>query len=351
MGIGSAFKLTQGPAARGEAAHEALAADGVAFYELVIIGGGPAGLTAAIYAGRAAIRTLVLLGPAPGGQLVNTDVVENFPGFPDGIRGPELAQRLQDQAERFGAQMVVDSVTRVDLSTSPFVLHTHSRIYRARAVIVATGAVPRLLGVPGEETYFGRGVSTCATCDGFFYRGKKVVVVGGGDSAVDEGLVLAKFADRVMIVHRRDELRATKIYQERAFAHPRIYFVWDTVVEEILGAETVTGVRVRNVKTGETSVIDTDGVFIYIGTDPRTEIFEGHLELDAWGYIVTDKRMSTSVPGVFAAGDVQDHLHRQVVVAAGTGAIAAMEAEKFLGAYPRSEVAQQRQDREGEATP
>jgi len=302
-------------------------------YDLIVIGGGPAGLTAAIYAGRAALKTLVLAGPSPGGQVASTDLLENFPGFPEGISGMELAQRMQSQAERFGARIALETVTEVDFSTSPFTIRTHGAMYQALTVIIATGAVPRRLGVPGEAEFFGRGVSTCATCDGFFYQGKRIVVVGGGDSAIVEGLFLTKFAREVIVVHRRDQLRATKIYQERAFANPRMRFVWDSVVEEILGEQTVTGVRVRNVKTGETSVIETDGVFIYIGMEPVTEMFAGQLELDEWGYIVSDQCQHTSTPGVFVAGDVQDPRYRQVVVAASTGAIAAMEAERFLGEY------------------
>jgi len=299
-------------------------------YDLIIIGGGPAGLTAAIYAGRAALKTLALTGPGPGGQISVTDVVENFPGFPEGISGVELAQRMQSQAERFGAQVIPDTATEVDFSTSPLVVRTYSATYRARTVIIATGAVPRLLGVPGEAEFLGRGVSTCATCDGFFYQGKKVVVVGGGDSAIDEGLLLTKFASEVIVVHRRDQLRAMKIYQERAFANPKMRFVWDSVVEEILGKQTVTGVRVRNVKTGETAVIEADGVFIYVGMKPGTELFAGQVELDEDGYVLTNQHQHTSVPGVFAAGDVQNPDFRQVVVAASSGAVAAMEADRFL---------------------
>ena len=220
----------------------------------------------------------------------------------------------------------------------PFTLRTYGATYRARTVIVATGANPRRLGVPGEDKFYGRGVSACATCDGFFYRDNKVVVIGGGDSAVAEGVFLTRFAREVIIVHRRDELRATKIYQEQAFANPKVRFIWDTVVEEILGDQTVTGVRVRNVKTGDISVIEADGVFVYIGMEPKTELFAGKLELDEWGYIVSNHRQQTNIPGVFVAGDVQDPLYRQIVVAAGTGAIAAMEAEKFLGEYPHSKV-------------
>ena len=301
-----------------------------AVYDLIIIGGGPAALTAAVYAGRAALKTLVLIGPGPGGQVANTDLVENFPGFPEGISGAELAQRLQSQAGRFGAQIVMDAVTRVDFSTTPFTIQTHSVTYQARTAIVATGAVPRRLGVPGEAEFFGRGVSACATCDGFFYQGKKVIVAGGGDSAIAEGIFLTRFASEVFVVHRRDQLRATKIYQERAFANSKMRFVWDSVVEEIVGEQTVTGVQVRNVKTGETSVIEADGVFVYVGMEPGTELFAGQIELNEAGYVIMDRHQRTNVPGVFAAGDVQDPHYRQIVIAAGTGAIAAMEAERFL---------------------
>lgn len=303
-------------------------------YDLIIIGGGPAGLTAAIYAGRARIKTRVLSGTLPGGQPANTAGVENFPGFPEGIEGPELAQRFQGQAEHFGAEIGMEVVQAVDFSHNPFTVQTGQRTYQAKTVIVATGASPRRLGVPGEDKFYGRGVSACATCDGFFYQGKRVVVVGGGDSAVDEAIYLTRFAKEVIIVHRRDELRATKIFQEAAFANPKISFVWDSVVEEILGEDTVTGVRVRNVKTDESSVINADGVFIYIGMEPKSKLFAGQLEMDDHGYILADEHQHTNVPGVFAAGDVQDPYYRQVVVAAGTGAIAAMEAEQFLGKYP-----------------
>ena len=299
-------------------------------YDLIIIGGAPAGLTAAIYAGRAALKTLLLTGPFPGGQVATTDLVENFPGFPEGINGAELAQRMQRQAERFGAEIVMDTVTEVKLSILPFTVRTDAQTYRARTAIIATGAFPRRLGVPGEAEFFGRGVSTCATCDGFFYKDKRVVVVGGGDSAIDEGLFLTKFAREVVVVHRRDQLRATKIYQDRAFANPKMRFVWDSVVEEVLGDKTVTGVRVRNVKTGEISVIEADGMFVYVGTVPGTKLFAGQVEMDAWGYIVTDQRQRTGVAGVFAAGDVQSPDFRQIVVAAGSGAMAAIQAERFL---------------------
>jgi thioredoxin reductase (NADPH) len=321
------FKLTQ-PQSETQPPAEAEEEDQV--YDLIIIGGGPAGFTAAIYAGRAALRTLLLAGGLPGGQIANTDRVENYPGFPEGIAGAELAMLFQAQAERFVDKVVTKAVTEVDFSARPFTVKTHSETYQGRAVIVATGAFPRRLGVPGEKGFFGRGVSTCATCDGFFYKDKRVVVVGGGDSAIDEGLFLTKFASEVIVIHRRDQLRASKLFQERAFANPKIRFVWDSVVEEILGEQTVTGVRVRNVKTGETSVIETDGVFVYVGMIPVTKAFAGQVELDEQGYIVTNERQHTSVPGVFAAGDVQSPDFRQVVIAAGSGAKAVIEADRYL---------------------
>jgi thioredoxin reductase (NADPH) len=302
-------------------------------YDLIIIGGGPAGLTAAVYAGRAALKALLLGGVTPGGQIANTDRVENYPGFPEGISGADLAMRFQSQAEHFVTKLANDFVTEVDFSASPFTVKTHSETYRGRSVIVATGAYPRRLGVPGEKEYFGRGVSTCATCDGFFYKNRRVVVVGGGDSAIDEGLFLTKFANEVIVIHRRDELRATKSLQERAFANPKMRFVWDSVVEEILGQDTVTGVRVRNVKTDETSTIEANGVFVYVGLIPGTKLFEGQLELTEQGYIVADTHQRTSVPGVFAAGDVQSPDFRQVVIAAGAGAKAVIEADRYLGEH------------------
>lgn len=321
------FTSEQQPAAQPSTGGEQI---GDQIYDLIILGGGPAGLTAAIYAGRAALDTLVLAGSAWGGQVATTDRVENFPGFSEGIEGMELALRFEKQAQRFGARIVADSATEVGFSVQPFTIQTSSAACQARTVVIATGAVPKLLGVPGEKEFFGRGVSTCATCDGFFYKDKRVVVVGGGDSALDEGLFLTKFAREVVVIHRRNQLRATKIYQERAFANPKMHFVWDSVVTEVLGEQTVTGVRVHNVKTGETSVIEADGMFVYIGMKPETEVFVDQVELDEWGYVVTDRRQHTSVLGVFAAGDVQSPNFRQVVVAAATGAMAAIEAERFL---------------------
>jgi len=307
--------------------------------QVVIMGSGPAGLAAAIYAGRSQLSPLVLTGSLLGGQAATTSEIENYPGFPNGIGGMELMQLMQQQAQRFGARVEMDEVVEVNLRQHPFIIKTYSTTYEANTLIIATGVSPRLLGVPGEDTFKGRGVSYCATCDGFFYKDKTVVVVGGGDSAVEEALYLTRFASKVYIVHRRDELRAQKIVQERAFKNSKIEFKWDSIVTEILGDERVTGVRVRNVKTGEESVLMAEGVFTYIGNVPNTQLFAGQLELDDLGYIITDRRMHTSVPGVFAAGDVQERVLKQVVTAVGSGAIAAMEAERFIAemegrAYP-----------------
>jgi thioredoxin reductase (NADPH) len=303
-------------------------------HDLIIIGGGAAGLTAAIYAGRAAIAPLVLSGGMPGGQISSTALVENFPGFPEGVNGIDLAMNFQQQAEHFGAQLVMEAANEVDLTARPFVVKTHSETYRGRTVIIATGAFPRRLGIPGEREFFGRGVSTCATCDGFLFRNKTTVVIGGGDSAIDEGLFLTKFANEVVVVHRRDQLRAHKQLQERAFANPKMRFVWDSVAEEIVGNETVHGVRVRNVKSDAEQVIDTDGVFVYVGLIPATKILRGQVELDESGYVITDDHKRTSVPGVFAAGDVENPDFRQCVVAAGSGATAAIQAERYLSEHP-----------------
>jgi thioredoxin reductase (NADPH) len=303
-------------------------------YDLIIIGAGPAGLTAAVYAGRAAIKPLVLSGAMPGGQIASTNLVENFPGFPEGINGFDLAMQFQQQAEHFGAEIVMDAATEVDLRSRPFTVRTRDQDYSGRAVILATGAFPRRLGIPGEREFFGKGVSTCATCDGFLYKGKTTVVIGGGDSALDEGLFLTRFADKVVVVHRRDELRASKQLQERAFAEPKMQFVWDSVATEIVGDETVSGVRVRNVKTDEQTVLDADGVFVYVGLIPATKLVAGQVELDPAGYIITDAHQRTNIPGVFAAGDVQNPEFRQCVVAAGDGATAAIQAERYLSANP-----------------
>ena len=298
--------------------------------DLIIIGGGPAGLTAGIYAGRAQVKPLILVGPSFGGQVAATSETENYPGFPEGIGGMALAEQMAEHAKRFGAELLFDEVTSVDLAVYPFVVRSWGATYRAKALIICTGASPRKLGVPGEAKFIGRGVSFCATCDGYFYKDKVVVIVGGGDSALDEGLYLTRFAKEVIVIHRRDRLRAGPILQERAMANDKIRFVWNSVVEAVLGDKVVNGVRLRNVVTGEESEIETDGVFEYVGLTPNTRLFKDQLELNPGGYIKTDKRQRTSVPGVYAAGDVQDPWFRQTVVAAGAGAAAAIEAERFL---------------------
>jgi thioredoxin reductase (NADPH) len=306
---------------------------------LIIIGSGPAGFTAGIYAGRAQLSPLLITGSAPGGQMALTSEIENYPGFPQGISGQELNQLMQQQAERFGTRVQMDEVTAVELSTHPFKVTAYGDEYEAKALVIATGTSPRKLGVPGEAEFTGRGVSYCATCDGFFFQDRRVVVVGGGDSALEEAIFLTKYATQVNVVHRRNRLRAEKVFQERAFRNEKIGFVWDSVVTEITGDGKVTGVRLKNVKTEEESTLQADGVFIYVGTIPNTGFLEGQLELDDRGYIVTDRQCHTSVPGVFAAGDVQERVLKQVSTAVGSGAMAAMEAEKFIAeledrAYP-----------------
>jgi thioredoxin reductase (NADPH) len=298
---------------------------------VIILGSGPAGLTAALYAARANLEPLVISGSQLGGQVSITYEVENYPGFPEGSTGPELVERMQKQAERFGARMAVDEVVEVDLrSGPPFVLKTYAETYEADSVIICTGASPRRLGVPGEEAMIGRGVSFCATCDGFFFRDKEVVVVGGGDSALEEGLFLTRFAQRVRVIHRRDELRAGETLKRRALANEKMNFVWDTVVEEVVGNGKVEAVRIRNVKTGATEQLPADGVFIYIGHFPNTDLFRGQLAMDDRGYIKTDPAMMTSVEGVFAAGEVQDPVFRQVSTSVGQGAAAAIMLERWL---------------------
>ncbi len=299
--------------------------------KVVIIGSGPAGLTAALYAARANLEPLVIRGLQPGGLIATTSEVENYPGFVDGIGGFELADQMEKQAARFGAQFMDTLVTKIEAETRPFVLHTDSgERVTADTIIVSTGASPRKLGVPGEEKLANRGVSYCATCDGFFFRNKTVVVVGGGNSALDEGLFLTRYVNELVIVHRRDTLRADPVLQERAFSNEKVRFIWDSTVEEILGDDKVTGVRIRNLKTGEVSELAADGVFPYIGHVPNTELFKGLLTLDEAGYIVTDGRQRTNVPGIFAAGDVVDHVYRQAITAAGEGCKAAMEATWYL---------------------
>jgi thioredoxin reductase (NADPH) len=298
--------------------------------DLVIIGAGPAGLAAGLYAGRALMKPIILVGTAFGGQTATTMDIENYPGFPEGIGGMALAEALTNHATRYGAEIAYEEVTSLDLAVYPFAIRTYGPTYLAKTIIICTGASPRKLGVPGEAQFIGRGVSFCATCDGFFYRDKTVVVVGGGDSAIEEGLYLARLAKEVIVVHRRDQLRASPLLQERAFAKDNMRFEWNATVDEVLGTDGVTGVRLCDTKTGQLRELAADGVFVYVGLDPSTKLFAGQLELDEQGYIVTDKRQRTSVPGVFAAGDVQDPYFRQVIIAAGAGAAAAIEAERYL---------------------
>ncbi len=299
--------------------------------KVIILGSGPAGLTAAIYAGRGNLAPLMLAGSQPGGQLTLTTLVENFPGFPDAIMGPDLMAVMRKQAERFGTEIRDEDAVAVDLRVHPFTVKTTDGTYQSQALIIATGASAKLLGLESERRLLGRGMSTCATCDGFFFKDQEVVVVGGGDSAMEEALFLTKFATHVEVIHRRDHLRASKIMQDRARRNERIGFMWDTVIEEILGDDKVAGVRLRNLKTGVVWERRCQGVFVAIGHTPNTELFADQLELNDRGYIATRPwSTATSVSGVFAAGDVQDYVFRQAVTAAGTGCMAAMEAERYL---------------------
>ena len=305
--------------------------------DVIVVGSGPAGYTAALYTARAQLRPLVFEGSQYGGALMNTTDVENYPGFPDGVAGPELMDQIRTQAERFGAELVTDDVIGVDLTGETKIVRTHSAEYAARSVIIATGSAYKKLGVPGEERLSGHGVSWCATCDGFFFRNQDIVVVGGGDTAMEEATFLTRFGKSVTIVHRRDSLRASKIMQERAFTNDKINFVWDSEVVEVLGEASVTGVRIRNVKTSEEQVLDASGFFVAIGHDPRSDLFRGQVRLDEEGYVLVDAPSThTNVPGVFAAGDVVDHVYRQAVTAAGTGCAAALDAERFLAALNQS---------------
>lgn len=298
--------------------------------KMIIIGSGPAGLSAALYAARANLEPLILSGMELGGQVSITHIVENYPGFPEGIEGPKLVENFQKQAERFGARVEFDSATEVDFSSRPFRVKTWGNEYLAETLVLSTGATPRHLNIPGESEFTGRGVSYCGTCDGHFFQGKDVVVVGGGDSALEEGLFLTRYVNSVKIIHRRDELRAGAILQNRAFNNPKVSFVWDTIVTEIKGDGIVNSVSLKNVKTGEETELITDGVFIFIGHDPNTELYQGKVELDNDGYVVADSFMQTSVPGVYAAGEVADSHFRQVITSAGMGAAAAMQAIHFL---------------------
>lgn len=299
-------------------------------YDLMIIGGGPAGLTAALYGARGGLNTILLEMGAPGGQAGQTDRIENYPGFPEGITGIDLAMKFAEQAQRFGARMEMTTVRKVDFSGTNKKAITNNGEYEARAVIIASGAHPRPLGVPGEAELRGRGVSYCATCDGAFFRDKKVAVVGGGDSAVEEALFLTRFASQVTIIHRRDALRATRVIQERARDNPKISFLWDTVVNAIVGKEKVSSLQLKDVRTGALREEPFDGVFIFIGLEPNTDFLGGALTLDPGGYIVTREDLATSIPGVFAAGDVRAKNYRQVSTAVGDGAVAAMAAERYL---------------------
>lgn len=298
---------------------------------VIIIGSGPAGLTAAIYAARANLNPLVFEGYQYGGQLMTTTEIENFPGFEHGIQGPDLMSAMREQAKRFKARLEQKDVEAVDLVRRPLKVMVEGEFYETKTLIIATGANARMLGLDAEKRLLGRGVSTCATCDGFFFTGKEIVMVGGGDSALEEAIFLTRFAAKVSVAHRRDQLRASKIMQDRAFKNPKIHFIWNSVVEDVLGAEKVEGVRLRNVKTNEIADMRCDGFFLAIGHVPNSSLFAGQLELDAQGYIITQpKSAATSAPGVFAAGDVQDSKFRQAITAAGSGCMAALEAERFL---------------------
>ena len=303
---------------------------------VVIIGSGPAGLTAALYSARANLKPLVIEGLEAGGQLMLTTLVENWPGHRDGIMGPELMSEMRAQAERFGAEIIRGHVTSIDIQNRPFKITTSDGEHLARTLIIATGASARLLGLPSERTLLGHGVSTCATCDGYFFRGRPIAVVGGGDTAMEEAIFLTRFASHVTVIHRRDMLRASKVMQDKAFANPKISFEWNAEVEEMTDVSKgeVNGVVIRSLVTGERKTIPVDGVFVAIGHTPNTSLLKGQLEMDANGYLITHSGTKTTIPGVFACGDVQDHVYRQAITAAGTGCMAAMDAEKYLEGVP-----------------
>lgn len=300
----------------------------------IILGSGCAGSTAAVYAARANLEPLVLEGHEPGGQLSLTTLVENFPGFPEGVIGPELVENIKKQAQRFGSDYIMERAVAVDLNQKPFVVRTDENEFKTHSIIIASGASARMLGLESEKKLIGRGVSTCATCDGYFFRGQKVVVVGGGDTAMEDSLFLTKHAEKVTIIHRRDQLRASRIMAERAMNNPKIEFIWDTVVTDVLDVEKggVEAVSLKNVKSGEESVLETNGLFVAIGHQPNTEIFRGILDMDENDYLIVDGHSRTNVEGVFAAGDVHDHVYRQAVTAAGAGCRAAIECERYLQA-------------------
>ena len=302
-------------------------------YDVIIIGSGSAGYTAAIYSCRAGRKTLLIAGSIPGGQLMLTSDVENFPGFSESIVGPELMEQMRKQAERFDPEIVYDDASIVDFKSRPFNVAVGKKTYEGKTVIISTGANAKWLGIPSETKFRGHGVSSCATCDGYFFKEKSVVVVGGGDTAMEEATFLANIAKKVTVVHRRDKLRASQIMQERSLKNPKISFVWDSVVKEILGDNNVTGVTSKNLKTGKEQLLKTDGVFVAIGYEPNTSIFKGQIDLDPKGYIITHKETETNVPGVFAAGDVRDFRYRQAITAAADGCKAAMDADRFIGEH------------------
>ncbi len=301
-------------------------------YDVIIIGSGPAGYTAAIYAARSNLSVLMFQGYQTGGQLMLTSDVENYPGFEEGILGPEMMEKFEIQARRFGTEVLPEDVTAIDFSKRPFRLTTDSGEYLARSIIISTGATAKWLGLPSEQRLYGRGVTACATCDGFFFKGKDVAVIGGGDTAMEEATFLTRYVNSVTVIHRRDSLRASKIMQERAFKNPKISFIWDTEVTEVLGDNAINGLRLHNLKTGEESIFPTEGLFLAIGHQPNTELFKGVINMDKVGYIVPVEYTMTNIPGVFAAGDVTDHRYRQAVTAAGDGCRAAMDLERWLEA-------------------